>query len=677
MEIRLTLTETSLLVPEGAELVCSNDVEIRVQYADAAATAKWEQYKNSDDAALYLHFAFTQDTDAGEETKQLSDAGTTVVRLPGCQSVRVYLYAAKDNFEFARTETSAIICKPSVLDLGTSAYSPPFDAYNAMMQLVNGRMNGRLSQDEIDALLAQLSAHSAADLNRTAYKRAIAAMSPETRLTGALTLANEAQTEIDVTNDIITTGSVQLSTSAIRDNFVLPGAVPAAELKATIAADAGIPHEALRGSKIALTFSAMQENGQWGDVPLGEHTIYDIGDDTATGTPVTAYDAMKKLDKLPIVSAGFTTGKAYSPGQIIQTIATTAGIEYTQDVDFDPSFQNNGVSSVAYDAHSYVVAAFGVPGTFTWGVIISNADAYTTDAEVAAAVAEIAGATIAYQGTVTYPDELPAAPETLTAYRVLYGGVRYDVSAAAQGIVTARDLLMHTVATLNGFAYIDRTTGELTVKPIAKKAATTEINPIKTVRQRVGRIPYQLLCLSTVCDYPDADGNMVSEERNEYTLWSDGVTATMQSIPIYAGLVADNPRTAIMGSVNALADALDPVAFMPTKLETYGDPSIELWEWIAVQTKSGTVEVPAAELVWKYRGTQTIDTGGAEAVAGLEQSQAEKVVIANKLTASRSVRNTMRKVYSHLMTTHGGLHSFRHEEIGHYQYKEIGREAED
>ena len=676
MEIRLTLTETELLAPDDTRIITGNEYDIGVEFANTTAKAKW------DGVAQQLHATCTQDDIDTEIDIPLTTAGgepdytATMPPLSGCRSVRIYLTGTAGDAEL-RTETLAIPCIESIRDLGSREYSPPFDAYNVMMHLVNGRMNGRLSQDEINALLAQLSAHSADELNRIAYKRAIAEMSPETRLTGTLTLANDE--EISVTNDTLSSGTVVITTNALRDDFVLPGAVPSSELQATIPADAGIPQDNLSGAKIDLTFEIMQENGQWSAAPLGEHTVYSIGDDTATGIPITAYDAMKLLDSIPLESAGFTTGKAYSPGQIIQTIATTAEIAYTQDVDFDSAFTNNGKASIAYDAHSYVVAAFGVlPNTWTWGVIISNADPYTTDEEVAAAIAEIAGVTITYKGTVTYHDDLPTVIEdTLIAYRVMYGGPLYNVRAAGQSIFTARDLLMHTVTTLNGFAYIDRATGELKVKPISKETATSDINPIKTLRQRVSRLPYRLYCLQTVCDYPDKDGIMVSEERREYTLWSDGVTATMQSNPLYIGLVADNPRVSIFQSINAITDALDPVHFKPTRVETYGDPSIEPWEWISVETKNGTVEVPAAEIVWRYRGTQTIDSGGSQAVTGLEQSQAAKAVIADKLTASQSAQNVMRDMYGHLMTTHGGLHSFRHEEIGHYTYAEIGRKEDD
>lgn len=676
MEIRLTLTETELLAPDDTRIITGNEYDIGVEFANTEAKAKW------DGVVQQLHTTCTQDDIDTEIDVPLTAAGgepdytATLPPLPGCRSVRIYLTGTAGDAE-RRTGTLTLPCTASIRDLGSDAYSAPYDAYNEMMRLLNGRLNGRMTQDEINNILDGLQAHTPEELNRTAYKRAIAGMSPETRLTGKLTLTDD--TEVEVTNDILRSSTVAISTSVNRDNAILPGAVPASELTATIMPDAGLPHDALRGAEASLTFGVMQENGQWGEVPLGAYTVYNVGDDTATGTPITAYDSMKWLDGMTPAEAGFQTGKAYSPGQIIKQITTAAGIPFTQDVDFDADFTNNGKSSIAYEAHSYVVAAFGtLPRSWSWDTIISNADPYTTDEEVAAAIAAIAGVSITYKGTVAYPDELPTViDDTLIAYRVLYGGTRYNVRAAGAAIMTARDLLMHTLTMLCAVGCIDRSTGELSVKPLNKRDATTEIIQNKVLRQRVSRLPYRLFLLDTVCDYPNEEGVMVSEERREYTFWGDGVTALLPSNPLLTGLVADNPRVAIFQSINALADALDPVTFRPARVETYGDPSIEPWEWLTVKAPNGETSVPAGSLTWRYRGTQIIDTGGADAVSGLEITQAERAVLANKITASQSSQNTLRAMYGHLMTTHAGLHSFRHEEIGHYQYTELGRREDD
>ena len=666
--MNLTIKGDALLAPNGTQLITGNAYAVTIYPYDSAEKERWIG------RAEALHIVCTQeDTDAELDVELTEDPeyttwSGTIPALPRCLSVRLSVTGHDAGGTEMHTETLALPCTASIRDLGTTAYSAPYDAYNAMMELACGRMNGRWTRYDVDRKLAELAEHPLEELNRAAYKRAIAALSPETKLTGKLELTDE--TEIDVTNDIITSSSVTLSTSAIRDNAVLPGAVPAAELTATVTADADIPHSALRGAQLALQFNVMQENGQWGEVPLGTHTVYTVGDDTATGTPITAYDAMKWLDGITLTAAGFEAGKVYSPGQIISKITTAAGIPYTQNPDFDTTLTNNGASRYA---HSYVVVALGtLPTSWGWKVAISNADPYTTDAEIAEALAERYGVSVTYEGTVTYKSDLPTTiASTNIAYRVMYGGPLYNVMAAGNAIMTTRDLLMHTLTTLNALGYIDRATGELTVKAFAKTDATTEINQNKVLRQRVSRLNYQLYCLTTVCDYPDRDGVMVSEERREYTLWGDGATVVMPSNPLLSGLVADDPRAEIFELVNALADALDPVTFRPARVETYGDPSIQPWEWITAQAKDGSTTIPAASLTWRYRGTQTIDTGGTDAVNGLELSQAERAVIANKITASQSSQNTMRTIYGHLMKTHEGLHSFRHAEIGHYTYAQI------
>lgn len=663
MTIALTVTGSSITAPSDTVLVCSNDYTITVTYGDAETAAEW------DGLTPYLLIACTQDGADTETDLLVTDGTAELDALPSCLSVRVRLHAEAAGDAEKRTEALAIPCTPSIRDTGSAAYSAPYDAYNAMCALLNGRLNGRYTPQQVEAAVAEIGAHTTEELNRAAYKRAIAAMAPETRLTGKLTLADN--TEIDIDNDIITTSATTLTTSALRDNAVLPGGVPAAELGVTFAADADLPRAQLRGAKLALVFAAMQENGQWGEVPLGEHTVYTVGDDTATGTPVVAYDSMKRLDAITPTAAGFVVGKDYSPNEIISKIATAAGIPYAQNVDFDDNYVSNGAS---VNANSYVVVALGtLPRSWGWKVAISNADQYTTDAEVAAALAELYGASVTYEGTVTYSDDLPTTIEdTHIAYRVMYGGPRYNVQAAGNTIMTTRDLLMHTLAAIGGFGYIDRTTAALTIRPMKKQEATTEIIQNKVLRQRVSSLQYQLYCLTTVCDYPDKEGIMISEERREYTLWDTGATVLLPSNPLLAGLVASNPRQAVFENINHLTDALDPVVFHPARIETYGDPSIEPWEWITMSARSGTESVPAGALTWRYRGTQTIDTGGADVVAGLEISQAERAVLGDKITASQSSQNTMRSVYSHIMATHEGLHSFRHEEIAHYRYAEFG-----
>ena len=676
IEINVTVTGTTITAQDPPSVVCSNTgYGLRFQF-----DTDWAQAESK-----RVHIKCVQD---GENTEYDIDIPSTdyveLPALPPCLALTAYVYRGAGATE-RRTDALYLRCEHSIRDLGSTAYSAPFDAYNVMMQYANGKATGSMSDAALAELKGELIQYQQTQLGKfptIAYKRAIARLSPETRLTGKMTLANGA--EIDITNDTVLSSSVGITTNAMRDSYILPGAVPAAELTATVMRSANIPQDNLRGAEIELTFSAMQENGRWGDVPLGTFDIYGIGDDTATGTPITAYDAMKQLDSIPLPSAGFNEGVAYSPGQIIATIAQTAGLDFADStapgtslglgysgdvsvVDFGADFSNNGVETNT-NAHVYFAGGQTWDG---WREKLTVSEQWT-DAQVAAKIMEEFGPTVQYMGTVVYMEDLPTSAELFTAYRVLYGGPRYRARDAANSIMTARDLLMHTVATINAFARIDRF-GKLRVKPIKNQTATTDIIGPKILRKRISRLPYQLYSLTTVMDYVSDDGSSLAEQRSHNTLWSDGVDAILPENPLYPVLDSPTQWTAINQMLINLTDALDPVTFKPARTETYGDPSIDPFEWINVPTDTGAEAVPATEITWKYRGTQTIDSGGAGAVEGLEQTQAEKIINANKITSLESTYNDKRDINGRFMYIYEYLNSFKYREIGHYTYAEMER----
>lgn len=674
IEISVTVSGTTITAQDPPIIVCSND-SYRLSFT---FDGDWTR------ADKRIHITCVQDAENTEIDAELPGSSYDLPALPACLAIRVYLSTAAGATE-RRTDALYLRCEHSIRDQGSTPYDAPYDAYNAMMEYANGKLTGSMTAQQLAALMAQLSAHSEAvgAFPSIAYKRAIASLSPETRLSGKMTLADS--TEIDVTNDTLLSSSVGIATNAMRDNFILPGGVPAAELTATVMRAAGIPHDNLRGAKVELTFSAMQENGRWGDVPLGVFDIYSIGDDTATGTPITAYDGMKKLDSIPVPSAGFEIDRAYSPHQIIAQLAQTAGLDYAHGtvpgsslglgydgdvgvVDWDPEYANNGVEE---NTKGHLFIALGAFDTWSWHEDIPLSPTLT-DAQAAAAVEDEYGALVQYKGTVLYKDDLPADAETFDGYRVLYGGPRYKVRDVGSGTTTARDLMMHTVASINAFAYIDRY-DKLRIKPITKDDATTDVIGPKVLRQKVSRLAYQTFSLTSVIDFYTDDGALISEQRTYETLWGDGVDAVLTENQLYPTLDSDRQNGDITRMLINLTHRIDPVTFTPARVESYGDPSIDPYEWINVPTDTGSTAVPATEITWKYRGTQTIDSGGANAVAGLEQSQAEKTIIASKITSLQSVYNEMRDIYGRMMYTYEGLETFQYSEIEHYTYAQIER----
>ena len=163
------------------------------------------------------------------------------------------------------------------------------------------------------------------------------------------------------------------------------------------------------------------------------------------------------------------------------------------------------------------------------------------------------------------------------------------------------------------------------------------------------------------------------EQRTYETLWAEGVEAVMQENPLYPTLDSKTQDTDITQMLINLTHRLDPLTFRPARVETYGDPSIDPWEWISLPTDGDPISVPATEITWKYRGTQTIDSSGAAAVEGLEQSQAEKIIISNKIDASQSSYNEMRDLYGRMMYIYDTLGSFKYKEIEHYTYAQMMR----
>lgn len=671
-----TIEGRSLSPPQDATIVCGNGIYRIWLLMDEG----WRAAENRK-----LHVECTQDDGSTEYDLDLDSAvggaSVNLPALPSCKSIRIYAYTDDAGAAVQRTETAFVPCANSIRTLGSDAYSAPYDAYNAMMEYANGKLSGNMTQGQLDTIMAELTAHSAqvGVFPSVAYKRAVAAMSPETRLTGKMTLADS--TEIELTNDLLVAGTVTTATTVMRDNYILPGAVPAMELKATIKPGAGIPQSTLNGAELALTFGVRQENGQWGEVPLGVHAVYEIGDDTATGTPITAYDDMKRLDAIPIASAGLAVDTAYSPGQIIEIVAETAGISYdgkrpaaemglpydgdVSVVDFGTAYKCNARMQAT---PSPVAVALGMSDQWAW-----NKEIYVpitaTDEEIAAMLLEEYGAYINYRGTVVYSEDLPTEDvEVFDAFRILYGGPRYKARAASSNIVTARDLLMHTTASVNALARVDRNR-QLRVEPLAKQDATTAIIRNGMLRQRVSRMPYRTFSLTTIVTYPDSEGLMTSEQRTYETMWGDGVRAIMQENPLYTTLDEKSPNALITAMLIELTYALDPVTFTPARVETYGDPSIEPGEWVTLPGQDDAV--PATELTWKYRGTQTLDTGGTDAAAGLEQSQAEKTIIGTKIQSMQTAQNEMRELYVRMMRSYEGLGTFRYEEIGHYAYRQI------
>lgn len=626
-------------------IVCDNSGYVVHFNLDAAWSAR-------SDAQAKL----TKHTEAEDSTQLITISEQDTASLSPLSGVYAIEIALVSESAHAETAPVWIDCTESILSYSGTT-TEPYDVYNAIMEWLNPQ-EGR-TQDEI---LAEIKAHyeNPPEPSLADYKVAVAQKTRYTKLTGKLTLTDGTEVELDGHN--FTSGTLRISSSMVSGDFLLPGGVPAAELTASMIVDTDSLD--LYKAKIELTEWLETAPFVWYPVPLGCYTIYAMGNDSETGIPITAYDAMKKLDEKRVadlktlIPPGIVDGKAYSPNQIIGICARYGGVEYEDNVD-TAEFVNS-------QTHSVALVALGVSDSFEWEALpgFENTDEYETDEELAAAITAAYGQQISFKGSVYNRGDLPAVPTISDVYRIWYDGNLYVISDLSDQVQTLRDLLMHTVATINAFAYIDRQ-GKLRIKglssvpysePTIERALTTH----DTTRSVVSRAEYKLLELTTT--YEDSQHRSVP--FSDMTNWSDGVTAELPHNPMWT--VLDESTKSIRQSLISITQALDPVTFYPVDVAMYTDARLGLYDWVTVKG----VPAPITSYSWQCGGTEGIECCGSEAAAGIIKSQMEKAADA----ASAAATNTMRDIYRTLMHTYQGMQNFTYVDIEHYTYKEIEEE---
>lgn len=634
MTIQLIQSGTHLNATGDPEIICDNDdyiAEITTELTDPV-----------------LHLAAEQDGKNTEHELPLTDGETTLPMIKNAYGVWAWLSGAE-----LTTERVWLPCRESIKGGHTTAYSAPYDVYNAAMEYVNAIKTGSATEEELATMLADLEYHydHPEAYPGTAYKRAITASVRETRLKGKITLTDSS--EIDISDDVVVESTMSISTSAVNSDYLLPGGVPSKELTVTLRGT--LPDELLRGADISPIFRIRLESGAWKDIPLGLFTLLGAGDDTARGIPIKAYDYMKKLDGIAASDIEFAPATGYTPNQIITKICEKAGIDYTQNVDFDSRFTGNS-------QHSCVVAAF----YDAWGVVINDADGID---DIQAALDEMYYGILTYMGDRTYRTDLPDDAEMWSAYKVEYSGPTYIAASIGGNVQTARDLLMHTVWTIGGFAEITPA-GAMRVVPIVQAHDAETLGENRTHRRTISRLPYKLSSLTMPIDYMVQQGIRNTEMHTEETLWPEyHVNAVADANEVWAHIVtADNESrlNAVMAQMNDLTDMLDPVVYTPGRIDMQGDPTISLMDWV---TTDGTRMMPVTASVWRYRGQQQLTACGSDAVAKATESQLSKRIVGDKIEASQTTNNIMREIYGMMMQTYRGMENFQYAEIEHYTYK--------
>lgn len=643
MTIQLTVSGAQLIVTGSPEIVCDN-----ADYTAAVTTTL---------TSPVLHLTAEQDGQNTEYTLPLTDGQTTLPPIAGAWGVWCWVTGTAEAAE-TTTERVWIPCRESIKASAYAAYSAPYDVYNAALEYANAAMTGSATEDELDAMLAALQYRyeHPPEWPGTAYKRAIAASVRETRLTGKITLTDS--TEIPISSENIVESTFSISTSAVNDDYMLPGGVPSKELSTSLRGN--LPQEQLRGAEIEPTFRLRLESGAWQDIPLGTFTIMQAGDDTGRGIPVTAYDDMRRLDTITPAELGFAAKTGYSPNQIIKAICEEAEIDYTENIDFDARFVN-------VNTHTSIVAALSSVDDDPWAVIVQNADDID---DVQAYLDEHYAGQLTYVGDADYWQDLPSSPAEWSACKLMYNGPRFVAAAIGGAVETARDLLMHTVFTVGGFAEItpDR---KMHIEPIVQAHDAETIGENRTNRRTVSRLAYKLSSLTMPLTYTGAGDVKLTTMHTEETLWTEKyVEAQANENALWSVIIYDNDQQAEeKKQQNRLTDHLDPVTYHPGRVDMRGDPTISLLDWI---TTDGTRMMPVTAMTWRYRGQQQLTACGSDAVAKAATSQLDKRILGDKLDQTETTQNMMREIYGSLMQTYQGMQSFQYTDIQHYTYNELG-----
>lgn len=534
----------------------------------------------------------TTTTQDGETQRRNLSTETDTVALPAFSGVYLLRVDVKRNGR--RTTIPALIyCDAGVTDDSGAAETPAPDVYNLAMEYLRQKEKG--NQSAAEAILAQLTAHRAnipPAFPGAAYRQAVQRSERVTDIWGEYRVGDTGRS---ISTDQIVGNSLSLTTEGMATDALLPGGVPSTELRITLRTDQD--PEDLNGAEIKLTYYLQRHDEHWCEIPLGFFTVT-ATEQADNGVAMTAYDRMARLDSISRGSLSFEDGEAYTPEEIIGTIAEAADIEW-----------DGTMPDIGYDT----------PPSFI-------------------------------------------------------------VSSINTSVETARDLLSWTVQLLGSIAYVDRF-GELQIRKIAAGNPVAEYSPHEVLTARQTKLTYKLTELDTSATLSDSDQETGASEVVRFALsttWSDGVTVDMSENPMWdaiSGAETINDKISAAGyGLSAVAATLDPVAYEPGEAGIYGDPAIDLLDWIKVTTLSGTGQYPVTSSSWQYRGTHTLKACGLETLLGATRTQEEKADLGHREQTSAEWAETQRYLLLRIIQSagHQGMEEYTHEWLSHFTHAELG-----
>lgn len=325
-QITVTITDR-IAEADTHSIVCGRDDYTLLIEHDA----EWYGYS---DKKIIIQSVYTDGT---TETTSITDYGAAVA-LPAQDDAYAILisYEGKHSGEPVTSTQIGIACTaaPEAEETTAEPGLSYFDVYNTMMEYIAFALHGGATREQLEAMYQALADHyenppTPEAFPSTAYRVAIAAPIRTVRLTGSITLTDSTVVSIDSRS--IKEDSVRINAECMADDYILPGAAVAKELRLSLLGQDD--PDKIAGARIVLDYEIKLLSGEWYTVPLGKFTVATIesaGDGEAL--PIVAYDDMYRMGQIEIAWFNAAAGSYYTPQQIFALCALQSGIPYTDDV---------------------------------------------------------------------------------------------------------------------------------------------------------------------------------------------------------------------------------------------------------------------------------------------------------------------------------------------------------
>lgn len=305
----------------------------------------------------------TATTLSGETTITELTSSTNTIALPAMEGA--YLLRVNVSRGSRETTTPALIfCDACATDNSGKADVPEPDIYNMMTEYIHRKDIG--DENAAGVLLTRLTAlreTAAHAFPGSAYRLAARRADRVTRITGTIT--QKDGTTQDITDDDILANSLSIVTDVMPRDTLLPGGAPSAEMRVELRIKSD---DGLDGAEIALTYHILRHDAIWCDVPIGVFTVAEHTQ-TERGYAITAYDDMRKLEKIPRDAVLYKRYDANTVRELVRLIRDISGLTwdgvlppYKYTLLAEPKFAVGKVASsveTAWDLLSWTMQAIG------------------------------------------------------------------------------------------------------------------------------------------------------------------------------------------------------------------------------------------------------------------------------------------------------------------------------